>query len=65
LRVPAAEAALIGSRLEPDAQDACAAACTAAARPVKNIDLTPAYRRKVAGVLARRAALGAWRQLAG
>ena len=60
LRVPEAEALLEGSTLEPAALDAAAAACVAAARPVKNVDLTPAYRKKMVGVLFRRAVLEAW-----
>ncbi|MDF1555154.1 MAG: FAD binding domain-containing protein [Deferrisomatales bacterium] len=60
LRVPEAEALLEGSTLEPAVLDAAAAACVAAARPVKNVDLTPAYRKKMAGVLFRRAAREAW-----
>ena len=59
-RVPEAEGLLEGSTLELAALDAAAAACVAAARPVKNVDLTPAYRKKMAGVLFRRAALEAW-----
>ncbi len=62
-RVAEAEAALVGSKLEDDVLVEVAAACTAAAKPVKNVDLTPAYRRKVAGVLAKRAALAAWQRI--
>ncbi|WP_025322217.1 FAD binding domain-containing protein [Deferrisoma camini] len=65
LRVPEAEAALEGTELDPRALAEAAEAAVAAARPVKNTDLTPAYRRKMAGVLVRRAALRAWTRAAG
>ena len=64
MRVAEAEAALVGSKLEDDVLAAVAVACTTAAKPVKNADLTPVYRKKVAGVLAKRAALAAWQRLA-
>ncbi len=64
LRVPEAEAALTGSALGEDALRAAAEAVRAAARPVKNTDLTPAYRRRMAGVLVRRAAQRAWARAA-
>ncbi|MEW6486750.1 MAG: FAD binding domain-containing protein [Thermodesulfobacteriota bacterium] len=60
LRVPEAEAALIGSRLEEPALGTAAEAARKAARPVKNADLTPPYRRKVVGTLVARAARRAW-----
>jgi CO/xanthine dehydrogenase FAD-binding subunit len=63
MRVAEAEAALVGSKLEDDVLVAVAAACTTAAKPVKNVDLTAAYRKKVAGVLAKRAALVAWQRI--
>jgi aerobic carbon-monoxide dehydrogenase medium subunit len=56
LRVPAAEAALAGSRLEPAALARLADAVRAAARPIDDKRGTAAYRRQVIGVLARRAA---------
>ncbi len=64
IRVPGAEQALTGSGLEPEALEAAAEAAAAAARPAKNTDLTPAYRRRMAGVLVKRAAARAWDQAA-
>ncbi|MCA3381775.1 MAG: xanthine dehydrogenase family protein subunit M, partial [Roseomonas sp.] len=46
--------ALIGSRLEPAAIEAAAAACRAACRPINDKRGTIAYRTKVAGVLLKR-----------
>lgn len=48
--------ALIGSKLEPEALEKAAQAASAAAKPMKNSDLTPAYRKKMAGVAVKRAA---------
>ncbi|MEI8302202.1 MAG: xanthine dehydrogenase family protein subunit M [Burkholderiales bacterium] len=56
LRVDAAAQALIGSRLEDDALARLAAAASAACRPIDDKRGTAAYRTRVAGVLARRAA---------
>lgn len=56
LHVPEAGAALVGSRGEPEALAALADACSAAARPITDKRGTEAYRRRVVGVLARRAA---------
>jgi CO/xanthine dehydrogenase FAD-binding subunit len=56
LRVPAAEAALAGSRLDAPALARLADAVRAAARPIDDKRGTAAYRRQVIGVLARRAA---------
>ena len=50
-------AALVGSRLDDAALDAMSAACSAACRPIDDKRGTVAYRTKVAGVLAKRAAL--------
>jgi len=36
------------------------AAAREVARPMKNCDLTPAYRKQVAGVAAKRAVEQAW-----
>jgi CO/xanthine dehydrogenase FAD-binding subunit len=55
LRVPAAEAALVGSRLDAAALARLAEAVRAAARPIDDKRGTAAYRRQVIGVLARRA----------
>ena len=55
LLVPEAAAALLGSRLEEEALDACVAAVRAAARPITDRRGTADFRRHVAGVLVRRA----------
>jgi aerobic carbon-monoxide dehydrogenase medium subunit len=55
LLVPAAAAALIGTRLDEAALTAAGAACTAAASPITDKRGTADYRRKVVGVLCRRA----------
>jgi carbon-monoxide dehydrogenase medium subunit len=55
-RVPAAEAALAGARPDAAALARLAEAVRAAARPIDDKRGTAAYRRQVAGVLARRAA---------
>jgi carbon-monoxide dehydrogenase medium subunit len=60
IRVEAAESALVGSRLEDAALDAAAAAASAAANPIDDKRGTIAYRKKVAGVLTRRAAQSAY-----
>ena len=57
--VEAAGAALVGTRLEAAALDALAAACSAACAPIDDKRGTVEFRTKVAGVLARRAALTA------
>jgi CO/xanthine dehydrogenase FAD-binding subunit len=56
LRVDAAAQALIGSRLDDDGLARLAAAASAACRPIDDKRGTAAYRTRVAGVLARRAA---------
>ena len=56
VRVPAAEAALVGSRLDDDALAAAAAAASDACNPIDDKRGTISYRRQVAGVLTRRAA---------
>jgi hypothetical protein len=56
ISVPEAEAALLGSRIDPDALERMALAVRAAARPIDDKRGTVAYRRQVIGVLARRAA---------
>ena len=55
LLVPAAAAALVGTRLDEAALAAAAAACSAAASPITDKRGTADYRRKVVGVLCRRA----------
>ncbi len=57
LLVDAAGAALVGSRLDEAALGRLAAAASAACRPIDDKRGTIDYRTKVAGVLARRAAL--------
>jgi aerobic carbon-monoxide dehydrogenase medium subunit len=64
LLVSEAAKAIIGTRLDPKALDALAAACSAACRPIDDKRGTRDFRIKVAGVLARRAAVIA-RQRAG
>src|SRR5207245_1890442 len=54
LLVEDAARALIGSRLDDAAQNAAAAACSAACRPIDDKRGTIAYRTKVAGVLLKR-----------
>ena len=56
LLVPAAADALIGSTLDDAALHQAAAAASAAATPITDKRGTAAYRRKVVGVLVRRAA---------
>jgi len=56
LPVEAAAQALIGSRLDPAAIEAAAAACRAACRPIDDKRGTIAYRTRAAGVLVKRAA---------
>lgn len=56
LLVPAAAAALIGSKLDAAALQAAGAACTAAASPISDKRGSAEYRLKVIAVLCRRAA---------
>jgi carbon-monoxide dehydrogenase medium subunit len=62
LLVPAAAAALVGSRLDDDALDRAAEAARAVARPIDDKRGTVAYRRQVVGVLVKRAAASAARR---
>ncbi len=57
ITVEAGNRALIGSRLDTEALDALAAAASQACDPIDDKRGTIRYRRKVAGVLARRAAV--------
>jgi carbon-monoxide dehydrogenase medium subunit len=57
--VPEAAAALVGTRLDAAALARAAEAAAAAARPIDDKRGTVAYRRTVAGVLTRRAAVTA------
>jgi len=56
LLVPEAAKALVGSKVDDAALDRLAAAASAACRPIDDKRGTKAFRIKVAGVLARRAA---------
>jgi carbon-monoxide dehydrogenase medium subunit len=55
LLVPAAAQALVGTRVDDAALAAAGAACSAAASPITDKRGTADYRRKVVGVLCRRA----------
>ncbi len=57
LPVPDAAAALIGTRVDEAACQAAAEASSALARPISDKRGTESYRRKVVGVLTRRAAV--------
>lgn len=65
VRVPDAEAALVGSSFDDETMAAVAAAATAACNPIDDKRGTVAYRRQVAGVLARRAVAKAAERAAG
>ena len=56
IRVPEAEAALVGTALDATALAKAADACSAACDPIDDKRGTATYRRRIAGVLARRAA---------
>ena len=56
LLVPAAADALIGTKLDESALAAAGAACSEAASPISDKRGTAEYRRKVVGVLCKRAA---------
>jgi CO/xanthine dehydrogenase FAD-binding subunit len=55
VRVPAAEAALLGSDGGPDAVRAAGDAAAAAAKPISDVRASAEYRRAMAAVIARRA----------
>jgi len=57
LLVDKAAKAIIGTKLDAKALDALSAACSEACKPIDDKRGTVEYRVKVAGVLARRAAL--------
>ena len=65
LLVQAAAKAVIGTKLDEDALDALAQACSDACKPIDDKRGTVAYRTKVAGVLARRAAKIAYQRAGG
>jgi CO/xanthine dehydrogenase FAD-binding subunit len=53
--VPAAASALVGSKVDADALEAAGAACSEAASPITDKRGTVEYRRRVVGVLCKRA----------
>jgi len=63
--VPDASAALVGSRGEDAALSRAAAAASAAARPISDKRGTVEYRRKISGVLTKRAAAAAFERARG
>lgn len=63
--VPDAVAALVGSRGEDAALARAAAAASAAARPIADKRGTVEYRRKISGVLTKRAAAAAFERARG
>ena len=63
--VPAADKALIGTKMDKAVLHAMAAACSAACSPIDDKRGTRDFRIKVAGVLARRAALIARKRAGG
>jgi carbon-monoxide dehydrogenase medium subunit len=63
--VPAAARAIIGTRLDDDALEKLAAACSAACNPIDDKRGTIEYRTKVAGVLGKRAARIAFQRAGG
>ena len=65
LLVKEAAKAIIGSKLDDDALDKLAAACTAACKPIDDKRGTIEYRQRLAGVLARRAAKIAFERAGG
>jgi len=65
LLVPKAAKAIIGSKLDDEALERLAAACSAACRPIDDKRGTVDFRVEVAGVLARRAAKIAYERAGG
>ncbi|MCH9671246.1 MAG: xanthine dehydrogenase family protein subunit M [Gammaproteobacteria bacterium] len=63
--VPRAAKALIGSKLDEDTLAEFAAACSDACNPIDDKRGTAAYRTRVAGVMARRAATIAYQRAGG
>jgi carbon-monoxide dehydrogenase medium subunit len=63
--VPAAAKALIGTKLDAEALAKMGAACSAACNPIDDKRGTAAYRIRVAGVLAQRAAKIAFQRAGG
>ncbi|WP_223422568.1 FAD binding domain-containing protein [Tateyamaria pelophila] len=62
---PEAAETLVGTKLEDAALEALAAACSAASTPIDDKRGTVDFRKQVAGVLARRAALIAFERAGG
>jgi len=65
LLVKAAAKAIIGTKLDDDALDALAAACSAACNPIDDKRGTIEYRKRIAGVLAKRTAKIAYERAGG
>ncbi len=65
LLVAQAAKAIVGTKLDADALDKLSAACSAACRPIDDKRGTIEFRKKVAGVLAKRAALIAYKRAGG
>ncbi|MEM1433299.1 MAG: FAD binding domain-containing protein [Pseudomonadota bacterium] len=65
LLVPEAAQALVGTRLDDAALDAAAAACSAAAQPITDKRGTVEFRKRIVGVLCRRATAIAAQRAAG
>jgi carbon-monoxide dehydrogenase medium subunit len=63
--VPAAARAIVGTKLDDAALEKLAAACSAACSPIDDKRGTIEYRTKVAGVLAKRAAIIAFKRAGG
>ena len=64
-RMAEAADAIIGTKLEDAALDRLAEACSTAASPIDDKRGTVHFRKKVAGVLARRAASVAYQRAGG
>ncbi len=65
LLVGQAADALVGTKVDADALEKLAAACSAACRPIDDKRGTVEFRKKVAGVLAKRAATIAYERAGG
>lgn len=65
LLVKEAAAAIVGTKLDDDALEALAAACSAACNPIDDKRGTVEYRKQVAGVLAKRVAKIAYERAGG
>jgi carbon-monoxide dehydrogenase medium subunit len=65
LLVKEAAAAIVGTKLDEEALEALAAACSAACNPIDDKRGTIEYRQQVAGVLAKRAAKIAYERAGG